>query len=69
MWGVNRTDDIILLHIISSPRTKDMKLNFYKKLTEALAKGINLKGDDLFINIVTSQPEDWSFANGEAQLL
>ena len=46
-----------------------MKLNFYKKLAAALAQEINLGGDDLFINIVTSQPEDWSFANGEAQLL
>ena len=69
MWGTNRTDDLILLHIVSSPRTKDMKLNFYKKLAAALAQEINLGGDDLFINIVTSQPEDWSFANGEAQLL
>lgn len=69
MWGTNRTDDLILLHIVSSPRTKHMKTSFYKKLSERLAQAINLSGDDLFINIVTSQPEDWSFANGATQLL
>jgi len=69
MWGVNRTDDTILLHIISSPRTTEMKLNFYKKLSENLKDTLKIKGDDIFINIVTSQVEDWSFANGEAQLM
>ena len=69
MWDVNRSNDVILLQVISSPRTKDMKLAFYKKLNDALAQSIQLRGDDLFINVVTSQPEDWSFAHGDTQLL
>ena len=69
MWGVNRTDDTVLLQIISSPRTTEMKLHFYNQIAVNLHDTLNIKGDDVFINIVTSQVEDWSFANGEAQLM
>jgi phenylpyruvate tautomerase PptA (4-oxalocrotonate tautomerase family) len=69
MWGVHRSDDLIVLHITTSPRSRAMKLAFYKRLPEILAERINLDPDDVFISIVTNDKEDWSFGAGKAQLL
>ena len=69
MWDVERSDDVIVFQIISTPRTKEMKLAFYKRLPEILYEKVKLRPEDVFINIVTSNYEDWSFGNGQTQLL
>lgn len=69
MWEMKRTDDVIVLHITSSPRTRAMKLAFYQELPSRLQKAIELKPDNVFISILTNQYEDWSFGQGQAQLL
>ena len=69
MWDVNRSDDVIVLHIASSPRTTKMKLDFYKRLPEILHNKINLRPEDVFISIMSNTREDWSFGLGTAQLL
>ena len=69
MWDIERSDDVIVFQIISSPRTKEMKLAFYKRLPEILYEKVKLRPEDVFINIVTSNNEDWSFGNGLTQLL
>ena len=69
MWGMQRTDDVIIIHITSMPRTQAMKLAFYQALPRALQDAVGLKPDDVFISIVSNQPEDWSFGQGIAQLL
>ena len=69
MWDVNRSDDVIVLHISSSPRTTQMKLDFYKRLPEILHNKINLRPEDVFISIMSNTREDWSFGLGTAQLL
>ena len=69
MWDIERSDDVIVFQIISSPRTKDEKLAFYKRLPEILYEKVKLRPEDVFINIVTSNKEDWSFGNGLTQLL
>lgn len=40
MWDVKRSDDLLVLHITTSPRSKQMKLNFYKRLAELLQQNI-----------------------------
>ena len=69
MWGVDRSDDIILLHITSSPRAKQMKLDFYRRLPQLLNENLGVRSEDVFISILTNAKEDWSFGNGQAQLL
>lgn len=68
MWNMKRTDNVIVLQIVSTPRTKDMKLAFYQLLSNNLQNVVQLKPDNLFISIVNNQPEDWSFGYGKAQL-
>lgn len=69
MWGMNRSDDVIILQIITSPRTKEQKLHFYQNITKKLQERLQMREDDVMINIVTSNVEDWSFGKGKAQLL
>lgn len=69
IFGVDRSEDVILLHITSTPRSRKMKLDFYQDLTERLAKNMNIRRQDIFISIVENTQEDWSFGNGKAQLL
>lgn len=69
MWGVERSDDLIVFHVFTSPRTKLMKCALYKRLPELLKSKIGTRPDDVFISIFSNSREDWSFGNGRAQLL
>lgn len=69
MWGVDRSDNVVLLHITSSPRSTQMKLDFYRRLPEILQQKIQLRPEDVFVSIVTNQREDWTFGLGKAQLI
>lgn len=69
MWGVQRSDDCVVFHIFSSPRTKPMKLAFYERLAAVLEEKVGLKPDDTFISVFTNTMDDWSFGRGRAQLL
>ena len=69
MWDMNRTRDVIVIHITSAPRTKEMKLLFYQQLPLKLQSAIGLSPDDVFISIISNGMEDWSFGRGKAQLL
>lgn len=69
MWDVKRSDELVVIHITSSPRTKQMKLDFYARLPEILHKRTGLRPEDVFVSIITNEKEDWSFGNGKAQLL
>ena len=69
MWDIERSDDVVVIHITTSPRTTDMKLAFYKALPTCLNEKIGLRTEDIFISILSNSREDWSFGNGQAQLL
>ena len=69
MWGINRSEQPpLLLQITTSPRSKELKVKLFRVLAEELEKQ-GVGKEDLFISISPSQREDWSFGNGEAQLL
>lgn len=69
MFNVHRSEDVVLLHITTTPRTEAMKLEFYQTLSEQLSTNMNIRKEDIFISIVENTFTDWSFGNGEAQLL
>ena len=67
MWDVQRTDDVVVFHIFTSPRTAEMKLALYERLPQILAdKG--MRPEDVFISVSSNQREDWSFGNGRCLL-
>jgi 4-oxalocrotonate tautomerase len=66
--GVHRSDDCIFLQItLNSGRSVELKQRFYKTVANGLHEGLNLRREDVFINLVEVGKEDWSYRNGEAQ--
>lgn len=69
MWGMERSDDCVVFHIFTSPRTKPMKLALYERLTALLKEKVGMRPDDVFISTFSNTKDDWSFGRGRAQLL
>lgn len=69
IFGVDRSKDVIVLHITSTPRSRKMKLDFYQDLAARLEQNMQIRPQDIFISIIENSQEDWSFGNGLAQLL
>ena len=69
MWGVKRSDDVILIYITSIKRSLAMKKKLYLELVKVLGKHPKVRKEDIFVSIVQNDKEDWSFGNGVAQIL
>ena len=66
--GVNRTDDVVFVQItMSTGRTVEARKALYARIAENLAKSPGLRKEDVFVNLVETAKENWSFGNGEAQ--
>src|SRR5262245_22096139 len=66
--GINRSDDFVLIQItISNTRTQRQKQALYARVADALAADPGVRPEDVFINLVEVQKQDWSFGNGLAQ--
>ncbi len=66
--GVHRSDDCIFIQItLNSGRTLETKQRFYKAVADGLHEGLKVRREDVLINLVEVQKENWSFGNGEAQ--
>ncbi len=66
--GIHRSDDCVFLQItLNSGRTVEMKQRFYKAIADGLHETLKLRWEDVVINLVEVQKENWSFGNGEAQ--
>jgi len=68
IWGVKRSDDLILINITSISRSVAQKKKLYKEFVTVLGKNPKVRKEDIFCSIVTIGREDWSFGNGVAQL-
>lgn len=67
--GFERTDNFLLIHIISRERTKEQITKFYENLAKDLNKKCNISPSDLMISISSNGDNDWSFGGGKAQFL
>lgn len=67
--GIARTNDRVLLHITTRPRSRRAKEAFYHLLCESLKKECGIAPSDVVVTMVTNSDEDWSFGNGRAQFL
>jgi phenylpyruvate tautomerase PptA (4-oxalocrotonate tautomerase family) len=69
-FGGPRSDDFMVLEItIGRPRNAATKQAFYKRLVKQLSEAPGVRPEDVMIIISTSSRDEWSFSNGEAQLL
>ncbi|KAA0998635.1 tautomerase family protein [Paraburkholderia panacisoli] len=67
--GITRTDNMVMLTVISRPRSTDAKQMFYRELTHLLQKHCDIAPSDVVVSFVINSDEDWSFGHGVAQFL
>ena len=66
--GIHRTDGIIMIQVtLNAGRTLEVKKAFYARVAGLLKEELNVRPEDVFINLVEVPKENWSFGNGEAQ--
>jgi 4-oxalocrotonate tautomerase len=66
--GIQRSDDCVFLQItLNAGRSVEMKQRFYQAVADGLHEGLQLRREDVFINLIEVVKENWSFGNGEAQ--
>jgi phenylpyruvate tautomerase PptA (4-oxalocrotonate tautomerase family) len=66
--GIHRSADAIVIQVtLNEGRTVEMKKAFYKAVADALYERLQLRREDVVINLVEVKKENWSFGNGEAQ--
>jgi len=62
---MERTPDFLLIQVTSTVgNNKESKFAFYRYIADELAK-LGVRPDDIMINMVFVQKEDWSFGRGQ----
>jgi phenylpyruvate tautomerase PptA (4-oxalocrotonate tautomerase family) len=67
--GFDRSSQLVILHIVSRRRSREMKQRFYELVAANLAARCGLDPADLIVSITDNGNEDWSFGHGRAQFL
>lgn len=67
--GYERTNQFILIHMISKERTSDQMEFFYKNVAEALHNKCGISPTDIMFTTSPNEEGDWSFGEGIAQFL
>ncbi|MGH2102478.1 MULTISPECIES: tautomerase family protein [Aerococcus] len=66
--GVDRTEGIVIIQItMNEGRTTELKKALYKTVADKLNSQLDIRKEDVFINLVEVNKENWSFGNGIAQ--
>lgn len=66
--GVDRTEGIVIIQItMNEGRTTEVKKALYKTIADKLNSQLDIRKEDVFINLVEVKKENWSFGNGVAQ--
>jgi phenylpyruvate tautomerase PptA (4-oxalocrotonate tautomerase family) len=66
---IPRTNKFICIQVTTRPRTREMKQLFYSLVVEELKAACGIAPEDVMVNMVTCEDEDWSFGLGRAQFL
>ena len=65
---IQRTNGFVFIQIfLNEGRTVELKKNLYKAIAENLNQQLEIRIEDVFINLVEVKKENWSFGNGIAQ--
>ena len=64
--GWKRSPDFVLIQVTSTVgNNKESKLAFFRYVADQLKSKLSIRPDDIMINMVFVDREDWSFGNGE----
>ena len=65
---IARSNDLLIVQVsCNKTRTVQQKQAFYRKVVEKLAADPGVRPEDVFINLLETAKENWSFGNGLAQ--
>jgi len=65
---IARSNDLVIIQIAcNNTRTVEQKQAFYRRAVELLSAEPGLRPEDVFINLLETAKENWSFGNGIAQ--
>ncbi|MFW2373254.1 MAG: tautomerase family protein [Gammaproteobacteria bacterium] len=68
--GIKHTSDIIYVVIVlKAGRSVELKKFLYKSIVDNISKKTDHGENDIVIALTENNEEDWSFGNGEAQLI
>ena len=66
--GIEYSEDIIFIQVtLNEGRSTELKKKFYKAIFEDLVEKLKVRPQDIVINLVEVNKENWSFGNGEMQ--
>jgi phenylpyruvate tautomerase PptA (4-oxalocrotonate tautomerase family) len=64
---IERTDGLVMIQItLNAGRTLEARQALYKNVADKLSK-LGVRPQDVLVNLVETQKENWSFGNGIAQ--
>lgn len=66
---IPRTERIVLVEVVSRPRTTEEKQAFYSNLSDDLLEKCDISPSDVMVSLVENSDADWSFGFGRAQFL
>ena len=65
--GIARSRDLVIVQItLSAGRSLHLKRALYRAIAGRLAAAVQLRPEDVWINLVETARENWSFGNGIA---
>jgi 4-oxalocrotonate tautomerase len=66
--GLNYTRDLIIIQVTwVSGRSVDVKKKFFRRIADEIHEKAHVRREDIWINLVDTNREDWSFGDGEMQ--
>jgi phenylpyruvate tautomerase PptA (4-oxalocrotonate tautomerase family) len=66
--GIERTPGVVFIQItLNEGRTTDQKQRLFKAIADGLKSQLEMRREDVFVNLVEVKKENWSFGNGVAQ--
>jgi len=66
--GISRSEGVVFVQItLSAGRTVDVRKALFAKIAANLRESPGVRPEDVFVNLVETAKENWSFGNGVAQ--
>lgn len=67
---IERSPDCVFIQVtLRTGRSLEQKRAFYQWIADELKARLGMRREDVFISLVPNDSEDWSFGNGQAQLV
>ena len=65
---IARSDDLVLIQISArNTRTVEQKKALFRRIAELLGENPGIRPEDVFVNLIEGEKENWSFGHGLAQ--